>query len=79
VRLSAHYNHEKIFKRMEQKKSEHRDQLSYVLKQRDKCDWNQNEFIVNGALFIIAGTETTAGFLTGLLNLFTQPEYAQYR
>jgi len=30
--------------------------------------------IVNGALFIIAGTETTAGFLTGLFNLLTLPE-----
>lgn len=59
---------------MEQKSSEHRDFLYYVMKQQDKGDLNANEVIVNGALFIIAGTETTAGFLTGLFNLLTQPE-----
>lgn len=44
------------------------------MKQQDKGDLNKNEVIVNGALFIIAGTETTAGFLTGLFNLLTRPE-----
>lgn len=68
------YSREKILKRMEQKGSEHRDFLYYVMKQQDKGDLNANEVIVNGALFIIAGTETTAGFLTGLFNLLTQPE-----
>ncbi|OAL05172.1 cytochrome P450 [Phaeosphaeriaceae sp. SRC1lsM3a] len=68
------YSREKILKRMEQKSSEHRDFLYYVMKQQDKGDLNANEVIVNGALFIIAGTETTAGFLTGLFNLLTQPE-----
>tara|TARA_R110002003_G_scaffold109_5_gene9173 strand:+ start:50158 stop:51480 length:1323 start_codon:yes stop_codon:yes gene_type:complete len=68
------YSHEKILKRMEQVNSEHRDFLYYVMKQQDKGDLNKNEVIVNGALFIIAGTETTAGFLTGLFNLLTRPE-----
>jgi len=67
------YSREKILKRMEQKNSEHRDFLYYVMKQQDKGDLNKNEVIVNGALFIIAGTETTAGFLTGLFNLLTRP------
>ncbi|CAO2655259.1 Nn.00g103230.m01.CDS01 [Neocucurbitaria sp. VM-36] len=68
------YSREKILKRMEQKNSEHRDFLYYVMKQQDKGDLNKNEVIVNGALFIIAGTETTAGFLTGLFNLLTRAE-----
>jgi cytochrome P450 len=59
---------------MEQTQSEKRDFLYYVMKQQDKGDLNLNEVIVNGALFIIAGTETTAGFLTGLFNLITRPD-----
>ena len=68
------YSKEKILKRMEQTQSEHRDFLYYVMKQQDKGDLNLDEVIVNGALFIIAGTETTAGFLTGLFNLITREE-----
>lgn len=68
------YSKEKILKRMEQTQSDHRDFLYYVMKQQDKGDLNLNEVIVNGALFIIAGTETTAGFLTGLFNLITRAE-----
>ena len=67
------YSREKILKRMEQN-SDHRDLLYYVIKQQDKGDLNLGEVIVNGALFIIAGTETTAGFLTGLFNLMTRQE-----
>ncbi|KAF2251956.1 pisatin demethylase [Trematosphaeria pertusa] len=70
------YSKEKILKRMEQTQSDHRDFLYYVMKQQDKGDLNLNEVIVNGALFIIAGTETTAGFLTGLFNLITRPNNA---
>ncbi|ORY15280.1 cytochrome P450 [Clohesyomyces aquaticus] len=66
------YSREKILKRMELTSSDHRDFLYYVMKQQDKGDLNLNEVIVNGALFIIAGTETTAGFLTGLFNLITR-------
>ncbi|KAF2800224.1 cytochrome P450 [Melanomma pulvis-pyrius CBS 109.77] len=68
------YSKEKILKRMEQTQSDHRDFLYYVMKQQDKGDLNLDEVIVNGALFIIAGTETTAGFLTGLFNLITRAE-----
>ncbi|KAF2468932.1 pisatin demethylase [Lindgomyces ingoldianus] len=68
------YSREKILKRMEQTQSDHRDFLYYVMKQQDKGDLNLNEVIVNGALFIIAGTETTAGFLTGLFNLITRTD-----
>ncbi|KAF2489790.1 pisatin demethylase [Lophium mytilinum] len=65
---------EKILKRIEQTNNPNKDFLYYVMKQQDKGELNLNEVIVNGALFIIAGTETTAGFLTGLFNLITRPE-----
>lgn len=29
---------------------------------------DRNEIVVNGALFLVAGTETTAGFLKGLFD-----------
>jgi cytochrome P450 len=54
--------------------TDHRDFLYYIMKQQDKGDLNLGEVIVNGALFIIAGTETTAGFLTGLFNLICREE-----
>lgn len=56
------YSREKILQRMEQKASEHRDFLCCVMKQQDKGDLNKIEVIVNGALFIIADTETTTGW-----------------
>ncbi|KAF2099274.1 pisatin demethylase [Rhizodiscina lignyota] len=62
------YSKEKILKRMQQTNNEHKDFLYYLMKQQDKDQLNLDEVIVNGALFIIAGTETTAGFLTGLFN-----------
>lgn len=65
------YSKEKILKRMEQTQSNHRDFLYNVMKQQHKGDLNLGEVIVNGALFIIAGTESTSGFLTGLFNLIT--------
>ena len=59
---------------MQQTNNEHKDFLYYLMKQQDKEQLNIDEVIVNGALFIIAGTETTAGFLTGLFNHLTRPE-----
>ena len=53
---------------MSQTNSDHKDFLYYLMKQRDSGSLNVDEIIVNGALFIIAGTETTAGFLSGLFN-----------
>uniref|UniRef100_A0A8H7N2U8 Uncharacterized protein n=1 Tax=Bionectria ochroleuca TaxID=29856 RepID=A0A8H7N2U8_BIOOC len=40
----------------------------------DKENLNQDEIIVNGALFIIAGSETTGSFMTGLFNHLLRPE-----
>jgi len=57
---------------MAKTESEHRDFLYYLMRQQDKEQLNLDEVIVNGALFIIAGTETTAGFLAGLFNHLTR-------
>ncbi len=59
--------------RMSQTESDHRDFLYYLMRQQDKDQLDLDEVIVNGALFIIAGTETTAGFLAGLFNQLTRP------
>lgn len=67
------YSKEKILKRMQQTNNDHKDFLYYLMKQQDKDQLNLNEVIVNGALFIIAGTETTAGFLTGLFSHILLP------
>ena len=62
------FSKEKILKRMAQTNSQHKDFLYYLMNQQEKDNLNLDEVIVNGALFIIAGTETTAGFLAGLFN-----------
>ncbi len=69
------YSREKILKRMAQGgNNQHRDFLHYLMTQQDKENLNQEEIIVNGALFIIAGSETTGSFMTGLFNQLLQPE-----
>lgn len=68
------YSREKILKRMQQNNNDHKDFLYYLMRQQDTDQLNQDEVIVNGALMIIAGTETTAGFLTGLFNLLLIPK-----
>ncbi|KAF2422852.1 cytochrome P450 [Tothia fuscella] len=50
-------------------KSEHRDFIYYILKQREKRnDVSDEEVLMNAALFIVAGSETTATLLCGLTN-----------
>ncbi|CAG9980389.1 unnamed protein product [Clonostachys byssicola] len=70
------YSREKILKRIAAPggNSAHRDFLHYLLRQGDKENLNQDEIIVNGALFIIAGSETTGSFMTGLFNHLLRPE-----
>lgn len=46
---------------------EHRDFLYYILRQNEKGGVSQDEIILNSALFIVAGSETTASLLSGLL------------
>ncbi|KAL1890217.1 hypothetical protein Sste5346_008371 [Sporothrix stenoceras] len=67
-RQHLQYSKEKILKRMEQTQSDHKDFLYYLIKQLENGSIGKDEVIVNGALMIIAGTETTAGFLAGLFN-----------
>ncbi|KAF2669327.1 cytochrome P450 [Microthyrium microscopicum] len=57
---------EKVLKRLAQKDLEHRDFIWYILQQQKRHDLKQDEIIVNGALFIVAGSETTANLLSGL-------------
>ncbi|KAF2749096.1 cytochrome P450 [Sporormia fimetaria CBS 119925] len=59
---------EKCVRRMNTK-TEHRDFIWYILKQREKKnEVSDNEVIMNAALFIVAGSETTATELCGLTN-----------
>ncbi|KAF2005223.1 cytochrome P450 [Amniculicola lignicola CBS 123094] len=59
---------EKTVRRMTTK-TEHRDFIWYILKQREKKnEVSDNEVIMNAALFIVAGSETTATELCGLTN-----------
>ena len=57
---------EKCNARLENGNSNHRDFIWYILKQREKHDLRTDEVIVNSALFIVAGSETTANLLSGL-------------
>ena len=54
-------------RRLQDEKTEHKDFIWYILKQREKYDLKQDEIIVNSALFIVAGSETTANALSGIL------------
>ncbi|KAK7419803.1 hypothetical protein QQZ08_010691 [Neonectria magnoliae] len=58
----------KCLKRIEEGlRREHRGFLYYILRQNEKGGVSQDEIILNSALFIVAGPETTASLLTGLL------------
>ncbi|KAI1625288.1 cytochrome P450 [Exophiala viscosa] len=60
---------EKAVRRMNTK-TEHKDFLWYILKQREKKnEVSDDEVIMNSALFIVAGSETTATLLCGVTNL----------
>lgn len=58
---------EKCMHRLENGNSQHKDFIWYILKQQEKHDLKQDEIVVNSALFIVAGSETTANLLSGLL------------
>ena len=62
------YSRKKVLKRLQDTKSERRDFIYYILKQSEHYDLSQDEVIVNAALFIVAGSETTATLLCGLMN-----------
>jgi cytochrome P450 len=59
---------EKVMRRLTANKdTDHRDFIWYIQKQQSKFDIAQDEIIVNAALFIVAGSETTANLLSGLI------------
>lgn len=62
------YSREKVMKRLENSKSTRKDFIHYILKQGEHYDLSQDEVIVNAALFIVAGSETTASSLAALTN-----------
>ncbi|KAL3444197.1 cytochrome P450 [Aspergillus insuetus] len=57
---------EKVEQRLRNGQGEHKDFIYYILRQREKYDLHDNEIILNSALFIVAGSETTANLLSGL-------------
>jgi cytochrome P450 len=61
------FSKEKVLRRLADDKTDHKDFIYYILKQREKHDLKENEIVLNGALFIVAGSETTANLLSGLI------------
>ncbi|KAL4738822.1 cytochrome P450 [Aspergillus similis] len=69
---------EKVEQRLRNGPGEHKDFIYYVLRQKEKYDLHDNEIILNSALFIVAGSETTANLLSGLLaRLLRNPDKMQ--
>lgn len=58
---------EKVKRRLANTNTQHKDFIYYIQEQRKKHDLHENEIILNGALFIVAGSETTANLLSGLI------------
>jgi cytochrome P450 len=61
------HTREKVLQRLEEKDVDHRDFIWYILRQKEKFDLKQDEIIANTGLFIVAGSETTATALSGLM------------
>jgi len=72
------FSTEKVMRRLANKDTEHKDFIWYILRQKEKYDLNQDEIILNAALFIVAGSETTANALSGILArlLYNKDKYA---
>ncbi|OAG06908.1 averantin oxidoreductase [Paraphaeosphaeria sporulosa] len=62
------YSREKVLKRLADTKTDRKDFVHYIVRQSKKIDLSQDEIIVNGALFIVAGSETTAMTLSATVN-----------
>jgi cytochrome P450 len=72
------YSREKVLKRLSDSKSDRKDFIYYILRQSKRIELSQDEIIVNGALFIVAGSETTAMTLSAMTNfLIAHPEKFQ--
>ena len=61
------FSREKAERRLADSKSDHKDFMWYILKQKERHNLEHNEIILNSALFIVAGSETTANLLSGLI------------
>ncbi|KAJ2903204.1 benzoate 4-monooxygenase cytochrome P450 [Zalerion maritima] len=71
---------EKCLKRIKEGlRREHRDFLYYILRQNEKGGVSQDEIILNSALFIVAGSETTASLLSGMLMWLMRTPHAYAR
>ncbi|KAL3477270.1 cytochrome P450 [Aspergillus californicus] len=68
---------DKVEQRLRNGPSEHKDFIHYILRQREKYDLHENEIILNSALFIVAGSETTANLLSGLFARLLRTENAE--
>lgn len=62
------YSTEKVLKRLADTNTNRKDFVHYIVRQSKKIDLSQDEIIVNGALFIVAGSETTAMTLSAMVN-----------
>ncbi|PSN70341.1 averantin oxidoreductase, partial [Corynespora cassiicola Philippines] len=69
------YSREKVLKRLSDTKNERKDFIYYILRQSKRIDLSQDEIIVNGALFIVAGSETTAMTLSAMTNFLIAHPY----
>jgi cytochrome P450 len=56
-----------VLQRLRASEVNHRDFIWYILRQREKFNLEENEIIANSGLFIVAGSETTASALSGLV------------
>ncbi|TKA69439.1 hypothetical protein B0A49_03779 [Cryomyces minteri] len=76
-RNHLNFSREKVLRRLENTNAQHKDFIWYILKQREKHDLKQDEIVVNSALFIVAGSETTANLLSGLIArlFYNKPKY----
>jgi cytochrome P450 len=61
------FSKEKVSRRLANENSQHKDFIWYILKQKERYDLHPNEIVLNSALFIVAGSETTANLLSGLI------------
>ncbi|KAJ6023950.1 hypothetical protein N7540_004747 [Penicillium herquei] len=66
------YSRDKVIQRLANENTEHKDFIYYILKQKEKYNLHENEIVLNGALFIVAGSETTANLLSGLFARFVR-------
>lgn len=55
-----------LIRRLEGVNDDHHDFIWYILQQKDKFELRKEEIMANSALFILAGSETTANSLCGL-------------